>query len=98
MDPSRIQYYTSDSKKPITSYLNLEDFDQSASEFKPISEIIKMNYGVTYDEPADKRRKAAGIKHVGMNIQEAPQNQSRIVTKEALGEKQNTERARYSMD
>ena len=68
MDPVKIQYYTSDSKKPITSYLQLDEFDKSASEYKPVSENIKMNYGVTYVESADKHRQSAAIKHGGLKV------------------------------
>ena len=68
MDPMKIEYYTSDSKKPITSYLKLQDFDKSSSEFKPVSESIKINYGVTYVQAADKLRHVAAIKQGGLRV------------------------------
>ena len=72
MDPVKIQHYTSDSKMPITSYLQLQDLNKASSEYKPVSENIKINYGVTYVEPADKRRQGAAIKLGGLRVHEAP--------------------------
>ena len=71
----------------------LHDFDQS-TQIRPIREVFKPNYGVTYAEPADTSRALGSIKLEGLTVQEHPEYKSRM-TRAELEHIQASEKATY---